>query len=101
MAILTSNERLQRLEKLGVQALRSRSFVKAEAIFRDQLAMLKDFRYADEVSMAITLNNLALALELQGKNQRADNLRRANLQIASETLNTVPYICPPISLVAV
>jgi len=101
MAVLTSNERVHRLEKLGMQALRSRSFAQAEAIFRDQLAMLKDFRYADELSLAITLNNLALALELQGKSRRADNLRRASLQIASETLNAVPYICPPVSLVAV
>jgi len=101
MAVLTSNENVQRLERLGMQALRSRSFAKAETIFRDQLAMLKDFRYADELSLAITLNNLALALELQGKNQRAENLRQASLQIAAETLTSVPYIRPPISLVAV
>ena len=101
MAVLTSNENVQRLERLGMQALRSRSFVKAEAIFREQLAMLKDYRYVDELSLAITFNNLALALELQGKNQRAENLRRASLQIATEKLASVPYILPPISLIAV
>ena len=101
MPVLTSNENVQRLERLGMQALRSRSFAKAECIFRDQVAMLKDFRYTDELSLAITLNNLALALELQGKTQRADNLRRASLQIAAETINPVPCMRPPISLVAV
>ena len=75
MAVLTSNENVQRLERLGMQALRCRSFARAEGLFREQLAMLRDFRYADELSMAITLNNLALALQLQGKNQRADNLQ--------------------------
>jgi len=84
-----------------MQALRCRSFARAEGLFREQLAMLRDFRYADELSMAITLNNLALALQLQGKNQRADNLRRASLQIASETVIAVPYIAPQASLIAV
>ena len=59
MAVLTSNERVHRLEKLGMQALRSRSFAQAEAIFRDQLAILKDFRYVDELSLAPTRRWLA------------------------------------------
>ena len=88
MAILTSNERVQRLEKLGLQALRSRSFAEAENIFRDQLAILKDFRYTDDVALAIALNNLGLALELQGKVRQAEphqSAIRPNLHIAYET----------------
>jgi len=100
MAVLTSNERVQRLEKLGLQALRSRSYGEAESIFRDQLAMLKDFRYTDELSLAIALNNLALALELQGKKHRADNLRRASVQIACGTPRANLPISP-VSLIAV
>ena len=86
MPVLTSNERVQRLEKQGLQALRNRTYDKAEAIFRDQIAILRDFRYTDEITVAIALNNLGLALELQGKaryEQPAD--KRANLHIAYET----------------
>ena len=59
MAVLTANELVQRPEKLGMQSLRSRSFARAEAIFRDQLAILKDFRYVDELSLAPTRRWLA------------------------------------------
>ncbi|MBU6455794.1 MAG: hypothetical protein KGS72_28750 [Cyanobacteria bacterium REEB67] len=93
MAILTSNERVQRLEKLGLQALRNRFFAKAEVIFRDQLAILEDFRYTDEVALAIAQNNLGLALELQGKSRYADQSQssvRANLHIAYEAAVQAP-----------
>jgi hypothetical protein len=93
MAILTSNERVQRLEKLGLQALRNRSFAKAETIFRDQLAILGDFRYTDEVALAIAQNNLGLALELQGKSryvEQGQGTARANLHIAYETAVKTP-----------
>jgi hypothetical protein len=86
MPVLTSNERVQRLEKQGLQALRNRTYDKAEAIFRDQLAILRDFRYADEVTVAIALNNLALAMELQGKPRYENHVeKRANLHIAYDT----------------
>ncbi|MFA6208180.1 MAG: hypothetical protein WCT03_26130 [Candidatus Obscuribacterales bacterium] len=88
--VLTSNERVQRLEKQGLEALRSRSFAKAEKIFIEELAMLRDFRHIDELSLAMALNNLSLALALQGKSYRAENLRRTSLQIASESAKRRP-----------
>lgn len=88
--VLTSNERVQRLEKQGLEALRSRAFVKAEKIFIEELAMLRDFRHTDELSLAMALNNLSLALALQGKNYRAENLRRTSLHIAFESAKEKP-----------
>lgn len=94
--VLTSNERVQRLEKQGLEALRSRAFAKAEKIFIEELAMLRDFRHTDELSLAMALNNLSLALALQGKNYRAENLRRTSLHIASESAGDRPtkYLLP-------
>jgi hypothetical protein len=37
--------------------------------------MLREFRYVDELSIIITQNNLALALELPGKNKQAQTIR--------------------------
>ena len=98
MAVLTSNERLQRLEKLGMHALRTRSFIKAEELFRAQLEILKDFPYIDDVTLAMAINNLALSLEFQGKNQHAESARRVRLQIAHSTTRKAPLASPPMSL---
>jgi hypothetical protein len=100
MPVLTSNETVQRLEKMGIHALRCRSFSKAETIFRDQLDILKDFPYTDEVTLAMALNNLALALEFQGKDRPADTARRASLQIAFATPTNLTHLKAPSSLVA-
>jgi hypothetical protein len=89
MSVLTSNERVQRLERAGLQFLRCRLFADAEEAFRDQLAILRDFRYVDELSLIITLNNLALSLELQGKHRQAELIRKTSsasqVEFASST----------------
>ncbi len=93
MSILTSNERVQRLEKTGLQFLRRRLFAEAEGVFRDQLAILRDFRYVDELSLIIALNNLALSLELQGDYRQAEVIRKTNSTLQFQpSLSSIPSL---------
>lgn len=100
MAVLTSNERIRRLEDMGLQALRERSYAKAEKIFTEVLTMLNDFRYADELTIALAMSNLAITHAMQGQHSSAERLREKSLEIASSGDKKRPYISSVASLLA-
>lgn len=72
--ILTSNERVQRLDALARKAFAERNFIKAESIWKEQIEMLESFKHVDDLSMAMALYNLALTLNCQGRVREAEKI---------------------------
>lgn len=72
--VLTSNERVRRLETLARQAFAERNFIKAESIWKEQIEMLESFRHVDDIIMVSALNNLALVIRCQGRVVESDKI---------------------------
>lgn len=94
--VIVSNERLKRLDELAQSALSRRRFDVAEELFAERLSMLTQYRYVDDLSLALTLNNLAFTQECQSKLDKAEEHRRRAREICMQKLEIKPVVHEPL-----
>jgi len=90
--IIVSNERLKRLDDLAQSALARRRFDVAEELFAERLTMLSQYHYVDDLSLALTLNNLAFTQECQSKLEQAEVHRKRAREICMQKLEIKPVV---------
>jgi hypothetical protein len=90
--IIVSNERLKRLDDLAQSALTRRRFDVAEELFAERLSMLSQYHYVDDLSLALTLNNLAFTQECQSKLEQAEAHRKQAREICTQKLEIKPVV---------
>ncbi len=90
--VIVSNERLKRLEELAQNALGRRRFDVAEELLLERLAMLSRFHHVDDLTLALTLNNLAFTQECQSKLEQAEAHRQRAREICTQKLEIKPVL---------